>query len=149
MYPYPRLPSDERRLAVVREALTWLNTPYHHRAHVKGGGVDCAWLLIEVYAAAGLIDRFDPGEYPMDWMMHRDEERYLYWLEKFGHRVDTPQPGDAAVWRFGRTFSHGAIVVEWPTIIHARRKASIVTLDDAAQDERAGREVRFYTLFKD
>lgn len=137
------------RAAVVAEAETWLRTPYHHRAHLKGAGVDCAWLLIEVYASLGMIDRFDPGEYPMDWMMHRDEERYLHWVEQYGRRVEAPKPGDVAVWRFGRTFSHGAIVAAWPRIIHAYRRDHMVLYGDASKGDLATREVRFYSLFKE
>ena len=138
----------DQRAAVIAEARTWLRTEYHHQAHVKGGGVDCAWFLIEVYAAAGLIERFDPGYYPSDWMMHRDEERYLAWVEKYAHRVDAPQPGDLAVWKFGRTFSHGAIVLDWPTIIHAYRRERCVTLGDGVKgDFEAPREVLFYSFW--
>lgn len=149
MCPCPRLPIERAREAVLAEAATWLKTPYHHQGNVKGAGVDCAWLLIEVYVASGLIDRFDPGDYPMDWMMHRDEERYLFWVEKLGRRVEQPEPGDIAVWRFGRTFSHGAIVVEWPRIIHAYRRDGMVLYGDASKGELATRELKFYSLFKD
>lgn len=146
-----RLPTDAelRRRDVVDEAKSWLRTPYHHRAHLRGVGVDCAWLLIEVYSAVGLIEWFDPGDYPMDWMMHRDEERYLHWVEKHGRRVEAPQPGDIAVWQFGRTFSHGAIVVDWPTVIHAYRQDGMVSYGDATQGKLADREILFYTLFED
>lgn len=141
-------PEDQQREAVVAEAHTWLRTPYHHLARIKGAGVDCAWLLIEVYTAAGIVEPFDPGHYPPDWMMHRDEERYLDWVTRYAHEVESPRPGDLAVWRFGRTFSHGAIVVEWPTIIHAYRRERCVTLGDGTHGELAPpREVRFYSLW--
>lgn len=138
---------ERQRAAVVAEAESWLRTPYHHRANVKGGGVDCAWLLIEVFAATGMIERFDPGEYPLDWMMHRDDERYLGWVERHACEVLTPLPGDIAVWRFGRTFSHGAIVTEWPFVIHAHRRERMVVRGDATQGELGMRERRFYSLF--
>lgn len=148
MCPFQKPSTEALRAAVVAEAETWLRTPYHHRAQVKGGGVDCAQILVEVYAAVGLIDWFDTGEYPADYMLHRDEERYLYWLEQHGRRVETPQPGDVVVWRFGRTFSHGAIVVEWPRVIHAYRKAGMVTRGDGENGVfGGGRERRFYSLF--
>lgn len=45
---------------------------------------------------------------------------YLHFLRKVTTEVDPPaRPGDIAVWRFGRAFSHGAIVTEWPWIVHA------------------------------
>ena len=36
------------RAAVVAEAIAWLGTPYHHRARIKGVGVDCAQLALGV-----------------------------------------------------------------------------------------------------
>ena len=45
---------QQERAAVVAEAKAWLGTPYHHRAKLKGVGVDCAQLPIAIYAAVGL-----------------------------------------------------------------------------------------------
>ena len=52
--------------------------------------------------------------------MHRDAERYMEGLLQYAHEIDgPPEPGDVALFRFGRCYSHGAIVVEWPRLIHA------------------------------
>ena len=77
----------QQRTAVLDEARSWLGTPYHHRACVKGAGVDCAQILIAVYANAGLIQAFDTGDYPPDWMLHREEERYLGFVLDHAHEV--------------------------------------------------------------
>ncbi len=137
------------RQAIVAEALTWLGTPYHHQAGIKGVGCDCAYLLIRVYRALGLIPEIDPGPYPPDWHLHRNDERYLGWVRRFATAVATPRPGDAALWRFGRTASHGGIVVAWPTIIHAYRGQGVV-LADATQAPlgESGRLVGVYTLLQ-
>ena len=71
------------REKVIQEARTWLSTPYHHHAAIKGVGVDCAQILIEVYAAAGVVEKVDVGDYPHDWHMHRSEEKYLWWIKKY------------------------------------------------------------------
>lgn len=107
------------RAAVVREALSWQGTPYHSGACLKGVGADCATLLIGVYAAVGAVKEFDPGYYPPDWHLHSGIERYLAVVAKHGKQVEAALPGDIAVWKFGRLFSHGAIVIDWPKIIHA------------------------------
>lgn len=137
-----------QRAAVLAEARTWLGTPYHHQGFVKGGGVDCAFLLVEVYHAAGVIPKIDPRPYPPDWHFHRDEERYLGWVEKYARRTETPQPGDLALYRFGHCLSHGAIVVDWPTIIHAVKNEGCV-LGDGDQGRLAGRLAGFWTLWGD
>ena len=137
----------EARAAIVAEARTWLGTPYHHAARVKGAGVDCAQILVEVYSAAGLIERFDPGYYPPDWMLHRDEERYLATVTRFAHPVVEPLPGDVVVYRFGRCVSHGAIVVDWPTIIHAYAPDRKVSVGDGMSLRLRARLAGFYSVF--
>ncbi len=137
-----------QRAAIVAEAATWLRTPYHHQAGVKGAGCDCAFLLIRVFAACGLVPEVDPRPYPPDWHLHRDEERYLGWIRRYAGRIETPLPGDVALWRFGRTVSHAGIVVEWPTIIHAYRGEGVV-LEDAARGRLAkpGRLFGFFSIW--
>lgn len=114
--------------AVLAEASTWLGTPWHHEADVKGAGVDCAMLLIRVFAAVGAIAQFDPRPYPIDHMLHSDQERFLGWLQQHAYPVTSgaPQPADVVVYRVGRCYSHGAIVTQWPHIIHAYREQRAV-----------------------
>jgi cell wall-associated NlpC family hydrolase len=134
------------RQAVIDESLTWLKTPWRHAAAVKGAGVDCGRIVIEIYANCGLIARFTPDPYPQDFAIHSNEERFLANIERYACRVDKPLQGDIAVWKFGRCFSHAAIVVDYPTIIHAKIDEGVL-LDLADQGDLAGREVRFYSVF--
>lgn len=126
-------PEAEGRSAVVAEALTWRATPYHHMGdgeqlpgrELKGVAIDCAQILVEVYAAAGVIDWFSTGKYPRDWHLHQSEERYVGFIERLGRefdwRADPVKPADIVVFQLGRTFSHGGIVTvaEPLTILHA------------------------------
>jgi cell wall-associated NlpC family hydrolase len=50
------------RDAIVREARSWIGTPFHHQGRVKDVGVDCAGLIIGVAHALGLSD-FDYTTY--------------------------------------------------------------------------------------
>jgi cell wall-associated NlpC family hydrolase len=111
--------SAHQRAAIVAEAMTWRGTPYHHRARVRGAGVDCAQLLVAVYAAVGLVPLVDTGEYPQDWALHRSDERFLGWLREYARPVACAQPGDVLVMRYGRCYSHGAIVVDDRLLIHS------------------------------
>jgi cell wall-associated NlpC family hydrolase len=131
---------------IVKEARTWLGTPYHHLARVKGAGVDCAQILIGVFAAISLIKEFDTGDYPMDWMMHRDEERYLGFITRYADEVTDPQPGDVVLYRIGRCYSHGGIVVQWPEIIHASRPDRMVVLADGSQGLLADKPRTFWRV---
>ena len=40
---------------IVSEARTWVGTPFHHQARVKGAGVDCVGLAIGVANTLGLV----------------------------------------------------------------------------------------------
>jgi len=82
-----------------------------------------------------------------DWHMHRDAERYLDRLLRYAHELDRlPLAGDVAVFRFGRTFSHGAIVTEWPVVIHAYWAVGAGRVGDVTRYPLAGREVRFFGM---
>jgi cell wall-associated NlpC family hydrolase len=119
------------RQKVVEIALTWQKTPYRHMGRVKGAGADCLTLLAEIFSEAGLIPKIQIPFYPQDWMHHRDAERYLSGLMDYAKEIDTPpQAGDIVLYKMGRCFSHGALVIEWPMILHAQA-GCMVTLENA------------------
>lgn len=127
--------SLEERMAVVEEAKTWLRTPYRHYARFKGFGADCAQMPIAVYSACGIIPDVDPS-YTKQWHLNRGEELYLEWVRQFAVEIPEDQlgPGDFMVWRWGRTYSHGGIVLTPPKIIHAYVGIG-VTIDDYSRHE--------------
>ncbi len=140
---------DIRRAAVIAEAESWLGTPFHHEGRVKGAGVDCLMLLAEVYERAGLIRRVEPGHYPPDWFMHRDVERYLAGVMELAREIDgPPQPGDVALFKWGRCFAHGAIVTGWPRMIHAYAEVGSVCAMDGRNGPFRNRPVRFFDPFE-
>lgn len=149
-----------QRHSVRDEARRWAATPYHHRAAVLGVGIDCARLLLEAFAGAGLIERFEPDAYSCDWHLHRSEERYLQTIERYAARIDVNeesikdrqkafhvQPADILMWKVGRTFSHSAIVTEWPFIIHAYLPSRIVEEVDVRNTDMAERPCRVYSYW--
>ncbi len=114
----------EMRQAVVAEAMTWIGTPYHTEADVKGAGVDCGMLLVRVFVDLGLVESFDPRPYPSQWHLHQRAERYVQWVEKWTRELPGPPkriplPGDIVLFHYGLCYGHGGIVTEWPLIIHA------------------------------
>jgi cell wall-associated NlpC family hydrolase len=153
--------SAEQRAAVVAEARSWIGTAYHHMGTIKAtwadgkiidkGGVDCATLLAEVYARAGVIPPVEVPFYPRDWHMHRSAERYLSTVLQHAHEIDEAQalPGDVVLYKFGRAFSHGAIIVDpsWPRIIHAKWRSNVVHEDLGHVGEWADRPRKFLSLW--
>ena len=141
--------SETLRRAVLREAETWLGTPYHHMARIKGAGVDCLTFLAEVYAAAGVIEPVkEIPFYRLDFMRHQSDESYLDALLARGHEVEAPLPADVVLYKWGRVFSHGGIVVEWPRIIHASPSHSGVIWANGTQGRLAGHEIKFISPFE-
>lgn len=144
--PAGSMGEDERiqRAAVIAEALTWLHTPFHHQARVKGAGVDCTMLVAEVYERAGILPHQEFRNYPRDWFLHKKEEAALELLFLLCPEVSTPQPGDVAMWKIGNAYSHAAIVTAWPKIIHAYVPAGEVVEDNALTNQRLAKyPVRF------
>lgn len=153
----------DARARVVAAARSWLGTPYHHRARVKGAGVDCGQLVIASFYEAGLIEDLDPGYYTCDWHLHRNEDRYLAAVESRLVRVcdDTEfsvddrykadpnfrvSPGDVLVFRVGRTFSHGGLITEWPKFIHSYLPAGMVEEVEIKNTPMSARPARVYTF---
>ena len=130
-------------------ARSWLGTAYHHMGRVKGAGVDCAMFPLEVYREAGLIGVVAIPFYPPDWHLHRAEEIYLRIVQDLALELqsfETPQPGHFVLYRFGRTWSHGAIVLEWPLIVHAVVQHGVVLSDGERDGMLVGRKRRCFRL---
>lgn len=144
--------------AVIAAARSWLRTPYHHMARVKGHGVDCAQLMIAAFVEAGVNEDFNPGFYVPDWHLHRSEERYLEFMEKYLVQIDeefndspfeergdwAAPPASIIVIRLGRTFSHSALVIDWPLVIHANVQDDCVSECNVRGSLMEGRPLRTY-----
>jgi cell wall-associated NlpC family hydrolase len=136
------------RERIAAEALSWLKTPYHECADLKGVGVDCAMLLVRVFDAAGLGPRgFDPRPYNPRFHLHHSDELYLKWLRSAGAvPVDSPRQGDVALFKFGRCFSHGSIIVDDALgVVHAYVKIG-VTFNRQGEAPLSGRPVQYWSL---
>lgn len=102
------------RAAVVAEARTWIGTPYHHQARVKGVGVDCAGVLIGVARALGIVAAdFDISGYTRE----ADGHSLLEWCDANMRRLPGQQfmqPGHAVVVAFDKHPQHLGVVVDYP-----------------------------------
>ena len=142
------------RAEVVAAARSWLGTPFHNGADIRGIGVDCGMLLVRVYVDLGLCPPFDPRPYAPDWHLHRDEERYLGFIlarcVEVEAPADGPQTGDILALRFGRSWSHAGIVTDLAplTIVHASAPARCVLEDEIARDPLLAAPARRPRLFR-
>ena len=136
------------RERVIHEAESWLRTPFHVDACLKGVGVDCGRLLSAVYGAAGFAVPSEMGHFAKDWSAHTTEERYLNFVKAYAHLVSTQEPGDIVMVKMvgSKVFSHGAIIINWPNVIHAYWGRG-VELADATKGLLGGGEKLFFSPF--
>ena len=141
---------EQQRQSVIDEAMTWLRTPHHNMSRLKGVGVDCGQFPIAVYSACGLMPDIKPERYAHDFHLHQNKEWYLSLAQSNGREFSgPPKKGDFVLYKIGRVFSHGAIVVEWPDVIHAAVGIGVI-LDKGNQGFLASRHikaVKFFTLW--
>ena len=52
---------------IVKQARTWLGTPFHHQGRLKGVGVDCTGLIVMVLKELGYkeVEKYDIRNYPV------------------------------------------------------------------------------------
>ena len=149
------------REKIVDTALSWFGTAYHHHARIKKnehglGGVDCAQFPIAVYSELELIPDVKP-EYSEQWHLNsgdpnlsdEDKEIYLNWVRKFAKEIpiEEAQDGDFLVWKFGRRFSHGGILINKEQVIHALINIGVTITNIQEDSELNNRPVKAFTIF--
>jgi cell wall-associated NlpC family hydrolase len=99
----------------------------------------------------------------MQWHLHRSEELYLETIAPFVQELSLTsraergspislntaegiQPADFVVFKFGRTFSHGAIVVAWPLVIHSYIPHGVTLADASTDAQLIGREYKVFEV---
>jgi hypothetical protein len=139
----------EARAAVVAEAKTWLATKYIARARVKGAGVDCAQSLIAWYVDTGMLEDIDPGKYAVQWGQNQSEEKYLNEILKHATEITEAEvlPADMVLYRLGRTYCHGALIIDWPhVVIHASQPHGVQYAHGADESFLHRRDRKFFRL---
>ena len=109
-------------------------------------------LLVRVFVDAGLCAPFDPRPYPVDWHLHRSEERYLGFVFDRSREDHSAAAGRRHGLRYGRCYSHGGIVTNADplTIVHAYYPARCVVEEEIARNavlSDAARKPRFFSLW--
>lgn len=139
--------SDKWVAEVCAEAETWLGTPYHPNARVKGTGVDCGGLLYQVYNPHfGPFPPF-PQDTPNDWALHQARERYLDFIMPLVRETVHPKAGGFSVMKVALAFSHAAIYVGDHRYIHAwgrPRHGSVVKTPARVIDTLAKHGIRHF-----
>ena len=132
---------------IVSIAYSWLNTPYHNQARLKGIGVDCAQLVAGIYEELS-GNSINTPVYSPEWHLHNKEEKMLNILESFGcEEVDLQEIGLGKIitFKFGRVQSHLGIMVSEEEFIHARLDIGKVVKNQLSGDwkQRLGKCYKF------
>jgi hypothetical protein len=129
------------RQQIVTEALTWLDTPYHHLQCVKGVGVDCAELLFGVGKNVGFIDKEAvlPNYEPLarGSFMLRQLEKYLV-------ESNVIKIANVLVLKFNSLDTHSVIIVDDKRFVHASATAGKVCY--GSLESNAHRIVKIYEV---
>ena len=116
-----------RAAQAVAAARSWVGTPYHHQASVRGIGADCLGLVRGVFGEVMARDVEMPPPYSRDWGETNGVETLLDAARRNLEPVALAniQPGDVLIFRLReRTIAkHAAILATHQTMIHAMEGA--------------------------
>ena len=131
------------RAQIVAEARSWIGTPYHHMADLKGVGVDCGKFAFCVYRDAGLLRDESFPHYSPDWMLARENDFLEALFRARFDLADSPEEGDAMLFRAGRNYCHLGIVARAAplAILHAAPEYGFVIEEEAARVQRIRRHL--------
>lgn len=114
---------------IVRLAVGWLGTPYHHQASLKGVGCDCLGLVRGVYAEAYGRPAASPPAYSKDLAEATGVETLLEAAAAHLEKIVplNARPGDVLVFRLRPTAmaKHCGIVSGPDRMIHAFEGAKV------------------------
>lgn len=123
------------REALIAEARSWLGTPWHHQASLKGVGCDCIGFV------RGVAEKFVGPmpivlDYPATWHLYRAEPRlYLGFNERCEEITpDDARTGDVLLFGAGKGPAHHcAYVTPSGGLIHCYREAGAVVEHDLTE----------------
>lgn len=103
---------------IVSQARTWLGTPFHHQARLKGKGCDCLGLIVGVVDELGLEDRNGMKLAAYDEVTYSKEPDGAYLIQKLtGLLEEVPiaeaRAGDLALFKVRENPQHLAILSDY------------------------------------
>ena len=131
---------------IVAEALSWVRTPYHKHACIKGAGVDCAQLLVGVFEGTGLAPNV-PVPHGYSTVVPNGSE-YVDTILLYCDEIAESEAGrgDIVLYRTSHGWMHAGIIIEWPGhVVHAVEKRGVVS-SHGTEDFLRRKPRRFFRL---
>ena len=103
---------------IVVQARTWLGTPFHHQARLKGKGCDCLGLVVGVVDELGLKDKDGVKLANYDEVTYSREPDGVYLTQKLTGLleeipIEEARPGDLALFKVRENPQHLAILSDY------------------------------------
>jgi NlpC/P60 family putative phage cell wall peptidase len=103
---------------IVAQARTWLGTPFHHQARLKGKGCDCLGLIVGVVDELDLKDKSGVRLASYDEVTYSREPNGAYLMQKLtGLLAEVPvaeaRAGDLALFKVQENPQHLAILSDY------------------------------------
>ena len=117
---------------VIEAARSWLGTPYHDQASVKGVGCDCAGLARGIWRELVGNEPASPPPYSRDWGEVGTRETFAGFIRPFMIETDTAgaAPGTLLLFRMKRCgpAKHCGVLMDDGTIIHAIERSGVIAV---------------------
>lgn len=123
----PSLSAPLSRARIIGIARSWVGTPYHHQASVRGAGCDCLGLVRGVYRELCGEEPEIMPPYTPDWAEAQGRETLLTGARRHlrERAANEAIPGDILIFRLRKAAmaKHMAILVTPDTMVHAIERA--------------------------
>lgn len=143
----------KQREELVKEAMEWMNTPYRGWSRMKQFGADCIGFVAGVFVNTGHITDAEaeaaiPKSYSLQHGQHEATTEYVDGILKFMEEISESEvrPGDVVMFKIALAYSHSAVVVKWPLILHSMAHGGVKLADAKKSPLLAGKPARFFTL---
>jgi cell wall-associated NlpC family hydrolase len=117
---------------IIKEALSWVGTPFHWSQSVKGQGCDCGGFLIGVFKELGLVpESMTVPVVPHGIFYHKSVTIYEDLVAQHCYRIDFREalPADILLFILGKSAAHGAIYLPDNKFISCVIGYGVVVLD--------------------
>lgn len=110
--------SESIQYLIVQQARTWLGTPFHHQARLKGVGCDCLGLVVGVVDELELKDQDGVKLAAYDEVTYSKEPDGAYLTQKLTDLlvevpVEDARTGDLALFKVRENPQHLAILTDY------------------------------------
>ena len=133
-----------RKMDLIREARSWLRTPFRDHCAMKGVGCDCVGFAHAVFVSVRAVNPIQFPSYALDEGSHSNQsklERVLIesglftevWHRDGGDELPPLMHGDLLGFHLGRSVHHTGILLGAPHFIHALQNYGVIesTLNDS------------------